>query len=126
MLHSAKKRLPTTRRYNLSLPQRSVLQELRARPNLIIYPTDTNLGPYIMDRLKYIHAMLSAEHLSNTDNYEQIHNAHVIGETTTTLHGYLPKTPPQPPYTGRGNLFQACYPRRLPTINPRAPALRPM
>jgi hypothetical protein len=87
-LHSAKKRLPTTRRYNLSLPQRSVLQELRARPDLIIYPTDKNLGAYIMECPKYIQAMLS-EHLSNTDNYEQIKNDQVHSELERQQQRFL-------------------------------------
>jgi hypothetical protein len=49
LIDKEKRLLPSNRRYNLSVAQRNVLQELQNRPDLIIYPTDKNLGPYIMD-----------------------------------------------------------------------------
>ena len=68
-INELKRRLPKTRRYNLSQPQRNVLSELATRKDLIIFPTDKNLGPSVAERDDYIHDVLT-EHLLNHANYE--------------------------------------------------------
>ena len=59
-----------TRRYNLTPSQRHVLSELSSRTDLIVLPTDKNLGPCIIERKVYI-AQVFKEHLQ-TSNYEPI------------------------------------------------------
>jgi len=61
--------LPSHRRYNLTPQQRRCLSELRSRRDLIVFPTDKNLGPSIADRTRYIKQVL-AEHLGKTTRYE--------------------------------------------------------
>jgi hypothetical protein len=68
---SLQTKLPTTRRFNLSQPQRNVISELALRPDLIVYPTDKNLGPSVSERPLYIRQFLT-EHLLNSANYEFI------------------------------------------------------
>ena len=71
LLRIAAAALPRTRRYNLSPAQRHCLSELRKRDDLVIFPTDKNLGPSVAPRHTYIKQVLS-EHLLNTSNYEAI------------------------------------------------------
>ena len=63
--------LPRSRRYNLTRPQRRCLGDLAQRQDLIIFPTDKNLGPSISERRPYIRQIL-AEHLLNKDHYEYL------------------------------------------------------
>lgn len=63
--------LPWTRRYNLTPSQRHVLSELTKRDDLIILPTDKNLGPCVLERDTYINSV-GQEHLLNESNYEFI------------------------------------------------------
>jgi hypothetical protein len=67
----ARRSLPVTRRYNLTPSQRHVLGELKKRPDLIVLPTDKNLGPCVIERSVYI-AQVLQEHLLQTLNYEQL------------------------------------------------------
>jgi hypothetical protein len=55
---------------NLTSPQLNILQQLRQNPNIVIKPTDKNLGPAIMDSLDYAKQALQ-EHLL-TDTYKQL------------------------------------------------------
>jgi hypothetical protein len=59
------------RRYNPSRPQRQYLGDLAQRQDLIIFPTNKNLGPSIAERQPYIRQSL-AEHLHNEDNYQYL------------------------------------------------------
>jgi hypothetical protein len=61
--------LPKTRRYNLSQPQRYILNELATCKDLIIFPTDKNLGPSMAECDNYIPDVLN-KHLLNHKNYE--------------------------------------------------------
>jgi hypothetical protein len=63
--------LPRSRRYNLSRSQRQCLGDLAQRQDLIIFPTDKNLGPSIAERRPYIRQIL-AEHLLNEENYQYL------------------------------------------------------
>ena len=60
--------LPYTKHFNLTKQQRSVLTELKERDDLVIFPTDKNLGPYIISREDYIKQCLN-EHLLKGDYY---------------------------------------------------------
>jgi hypothetical protein len=60
--------LPRSRRYNLSRSQQHCLGDLAQRQDLIIFPTDTNLGPSIAERRPYIKQIL-AEHSLNEHQY---------------------------------------------------------
>jgi hypothetical protein len=70
-LNAMRKALPSHRRHNLSPAQRNVISELRNRNDLIIYPTDKNLGPSVSDRSSYIRDVLET-HLLNDENYEYL------------------------------------------------------
>jgi len=61
--------LPTQRRYNLNTSQRRCLKALGSRPDLVVFPTDKNLGPSVCDRSRYIRQVLS-EHLGNPTRYQ--------------------------------------------------------
>jgi hypothetical protein len=54
--------LPWTRRCNLTPSQRHILSELLKRQDLIVLPTDKNLGPCFIERQLYI-AQVLKEHL---------------------------------------------------------------
>jgi hypothetical protein len=90
-MNECQNKLPSTRRYNLSCAQRHTLSELRKRPDLIVLPTDKNLGPSVIERTRYINAMLS-QHLLRQTTFEQI-NATDIYEALTKQQ----------------NNFTACY-----------------
>lgn len=66
--------LPRRKHYNLSPSQRRCLSQLRQRNDLVIFPTDKNLGPSVTNRTPYIEQALS-EHLMNETNYEYIEPA---------------------------------------------------
>ena len=70
-MNSLRKNLPTWRRFNLRPIQRRALSELRKLNKIICYPSDKNLGPYVINRDVYIKQMLS-EHLLNEDNYKNL------------------------------------------------------
>jgi hypothetical protein len=70
-LHAIESNLPKYRRYNLTPSQRHVLKELARRSDLVVFPTDKNLGPSIANRTNYIRQVLT-EHLLNSENYEFI------------------------------------------------------
>jgi hypothetical protein len=63
--------LPRSRRYNLSRSQRQCLGDLAQRQDLIIFPTDKNLGPSIAERRPYIRQILT-EHLLNEVHYQYL------------------------------------------------------
>ena len=64
--------LPRRKHYNLSPLQRQCMSELRRRDDLIVFPTDKNLGPSVTNpRSTYIEQALS-EHLMNKSNYEYL------------------------------------------------------
>jgi hypothetical protein len=63
--------LPRSRRYNLSQSQRHCLGDLGQRQDLIIFPTDRNLGPSIAERRPHIR-QIPAEHLLNEDQYQYL------------------------------------------------------
>jgi hypothetical protein len=71
LLTDERRSLPWTRRYNLTPSQRHVLGELTKRPDLIVLPTDKNLGPCVIERKVYIEQVLT-EHLSKEINYERL------------------------------------------------------
>ena len=56
---------------NLTPSQLYLLDWLKDHPKYIILDTDKNLGPAIMEREKYIEAMLE-QHLLKGDNYKQL------------------------------------------------------
>jgi hypothetical protein len=55
---------------NLNPIQTNVLQQLRQNHNIIIKPTDKNLGPEVMDASEYIKQALQEHLLTNT--YKQL------------------------------------------------------
>jgi hypothetical protein len=59
---------------NLPPAQLKRLQEIRDDPNLIVVPTDKNLGPAIMDKSDYINHCLD-DHLLNDANYRRLDEA---------------------------------------------------
>ena len=71
MITEERRSLPWTRRFNLTPSQRHVLSELTQRPDLIVLPTDKNLGPCVIERKTYIDQVLK-EHLLQKQNYEQL------------------------------------------------------
>jgi hypothetical protein len=79
LLTKAASKLSKYCHYNLSPNQWQCLQELAARDDLIIYPTDKNLGPCIVERNRYISQVLS-EHLTNTINYTMLPTETVAAE----------------------------------------------
>jgi hypothetical protein len=72
-LNEMRTALPTNRRHNLSPAQRNVIRELRTRKDLIVYPTDKNLGPSVAERPNYIRDVLQT-HLLKAENYEFLTN----------------------------------------------------
>ena len=60
--------LTMTKHHNLTPSQRNTLRELRMRTDIIVLPTDKNLGPSVLERSRYIEMVLT-EHLSNQSNY---------------------------------------------------------
>jgi hypothetical protein len=82
------KNIPRYRRYNLSPSQRHVLKELARRSDLIVFPTDKNLGPSISERPRYIRQVLT-EHLLNSDNYEFILPSNVAAALETQRSRFL-------------------------------------
>jgi len=52
-------------------PQKAALRWLTSHSNVIVFPTDKNLGPAIMERDRYIQRALD-EHLSDTKTYRQL------------------------------------------------------
>jgi hypothetical protein len=60
-------RLPETRRYNILQPQRYILNELATYKDLLIFPTDKNLGPGMAECDDYIPDVLN-KHLLNHKN----------------------------------------------------------
>jgi hypothetical protein len=91
--------LPKHRRHNLSPAQRNVIRELRQRTDLIIYPTDKNLGPSVAERPNYIRDVLET-HLLNDANYEFLTHERATEELRIqrskflTLHGTMEHTLP--------------------------------
>ena len=71
VLTDERRSLPWTRRFNLTPSQRHVLSELTKRPDLIVLPTDKNLGPCVIERKIYIEQVLK-EHLLQQKNYERL------------------------------------------------------
>jgi hypothetical protein len=71
LVSKAATKLSKYHHYNLSPNQRQCLRDLAARDDLIMYPTDENLGPCIVERNKYILQVL-LEHLTNTINYTML------------------------------------------------------
>jgi mRNA-degrading endonuclease RelE of RelBE toxin-antitoxin system len=63
-------KLNNTNLNNLTPQQRAALKHLRTNHEIIIKPTNKNLGPAIMDTKTYIHQVLK-EHLL-TDTYKQL------------------------------------------------------
>jgi hypothetical protein len=63
--------LPRSRRYNLYRSQRHCLGNLAQRQDLIVFPTDKNLGPSIAERRPYIRQILT-EPLLNEDHYQYL------------------------------------------------------
>jgi hypothetical protein len=57
--------------YNLLLQQRIQLDQLRQNHNLVVFKTDKNLGPALLERDIYIRRALS-DHLLNQVHYRQL------------------------------------------------------
>jgi hypothetical protein len=75
---------------NLTPLQKSVLKQLKANGDIIIKPTDKNLGPAIMDKSDYIQQILQ-EHLLTKD-YQQLsqHEAmHKMEDLKVTLKNII-------------------------------------
>lgn len=71
-LQSIKKQCPPKRSgSNLLLLQKTTLYNLRHNSNIVIFPSDKNLGPAIIDKQTYIKRALS-DHLSDTTTYRQL------------------------------------------------------
>jgi hypothetical protein len=71
---------------NLTPRQRAILNQLRCNENIIIKPTDKNLGPAVMDKKSYIEKILQ-EHLLTT-TYRQLSSTEandILESTKTTL-----------------------------------------
>ena len=62
---------PASIRPNLSKEERRRLLELRNDENIVILPSDKNLGIAVVDTVTYIHRGLH-DHLLNTTNYKQL------------------------------------------------------
>jgi hypothetical protein len=87
-LNELHRRLPKTRRYNLSQPQRNVLSEIATRQDLIFNTTDKGLGPSVSERLNYIPDVLN-EHLLNKENYEFLPKAQAVLELQKQRRRFL-------------------------------------
>ena len=61
----------TSTKPNLRLTDTEALAELRDSDDLIVLPTDKNLGPAVVDKETYVRQCLT-EHLLNTKNYERL------------------------------------------------------
>ena len=70
---------------NLSTPQQQCLTALRNNKDLLVIPSDKNLGPVILDRDEYVRRCFQ-EHLL-TDNYKELseHEANTFVQHTYTL-----------------------------------------
>jgi len=80
--------LPLTKHFNLTKQQRYVLSELKKRDDLVIFPTDKNLGPYIISRVDYIKQCLN-EHLLKEDYYMLLSDTEpetLLKEQSKSLH----------------------------------------
>lgn len=71
IITNMRQNLPTYRRFNLKPFQRRPLSQLKRNNSILIYPSDKNLGPYVIDCHTYIKQCLE-EHLLKTKNYEQL------------------------------------------------------
>lgn len=87
-LEKLTEQFPTTRRFNLRRIQRTCLGELRKRDDLIVFPTDKNLGPSICSRTPYIRQVLS-EHLLKAENYENIPNDTIAIQLDTQRSNFV-------------------------------------
>lgn len=67
---------------NLSKQQQNCLHQLRNNKDLLVIPSDKNLGPVILDRNEYVRRCL-LEHLM-TPNYEQLDDDIAINFVNTT------------------------------------------
>lgn len=63
---------------NLLPHQTAALNAIKARPDLIVWKTDKNLGPAVIERDVYIRRALD-EHLLNADTYRQLTEAQASG-----------------------------------------------
>jgi hypothetical protein len=71
-LQSLKEKCPGKKSSSNLLPiQRTMLQNLRNNNQLVIFPTDKNLGPAIIDKPTYIKRAIS-DHLSDKTTYRQL------------------------------------------------------
>ena len=80
--------LPMTKHFNLTKQQRFVLSKLKKRDDLVIFPTDKNLGPYIVSRMDYIKQCLN-EHLLKQDYYMLLSGTEaetLLKEQSKSLH----------------------------------------
>ena len=57
--------------YNLTAYQSYLLRTIQASPEFIVFPTDKNLGPAIVERSVYVQRAL-ADHLSDTTTYQRL------------------------------------------------------
>jgi hypothetical protein len=88
LLSTAATKLSKYCHYNLSPNQQQCLRELATRNDLIIYPTDKNLGPCIIERNQYILQVL-LEHLTNTINYTMLPTETVAAELKQQRSNFL-------------------------------------
>ena len=62
LLEELHKALTLSKHFNLTKQEQHGIQELKKRDDLVIFPTDKNLGPYVISREDYIKQFLN-EHL---------------------------------------------------------------
>jgi hypothetical protein len=75
---------------NLTSYQKTILNQLKNNRNIIIKPTDKNLGPAIMDKKSYIEQILHEHLLTNT--YRQLTAVEantILDETKNTLKAII-------------------------------------
>jgi hypothetical protein len=88
VLADERRSLPWTRRFNLAPSQRHVLGELTKRPDLVVLPTDKNLGPCVIERKVCIEQVLK-KHLLQQKNYERLSPETAMIELQKQKSGFL-------------------------------------
>jgi hypothetical protein len=83
--------LPRHRRFNLSRADRHTMSELQLRDDLLVIPTDKNLGPSVVQRNDYVKEVLQ-DHLLDDLNYS-----------------FIPKEDSQAAIQRQLDLFLTCY-----------------
>jgi hypothetical protein len=80
--------LPSTRRCNFTPSQQHILSESSKRQDLIVLPTDKNLGPCVIEKKLHI-AQALKEHLLQTKNYKPLSQEAAMIELQNQKEAFL-------------------------------------